>query len=154
MSTTELRASSEIHLGRQHTHQHGAPLWLSMESAVRGGDICMCEMVQKELGRGDDDLLAWVKRIPGFVCKTTDEELQTVAEISAAHPAWVQGQKNYADPFVIAHAKDDGLIVVTEERRAGPNAEDKNLKIPNVSDEYGVTCMKFFDLLRTQGWKF
>lgn len=149
-----LDANILINMERLYPREFFSSLWLSMESAVRGGDICMCEMVQKELGRGDDDLLAWVKQIPGFVCKTTDEELQTVAEISAAHPAWVQGQKNYADPFIIAHAKDDGLIVVTEERRAGPNAEDKNLKIPNVSDEYGVTCMKFFDLLRTQRWKF
>lgn len=149
-----LDANILINMERLYPREFFSSLWHSMESAVRGGDICMCEMVQKELGRGDGDLLAWVKRIPGFVCKTTDEELQTVAEISAAHPAWVKGQKNYADPFIIAHAKNDGLIVVTEERRAGPNAEDKNLKIPNVSDEYGVTCMKFFDLLRTQGWKF
>lgn len=149
-----LDANILINMERLYPREFFSSLWRSMETAVQGGDICMCEMVQKELRRGDDDLLAWVKSIPGFVCKTTDEELQIVAKISAEHPAWVQGQKNYADPFVIAHAKDDGLIVVTEERRAGPNAEDKNLKIPNVSDEYGVTCMKFFDLLRTQGWKF
>lgn len=149
-----LDANILINMERLYPREFFSSLWRSMKTAVQGGDICMCEMVQKELRRGDDDLLAWVKRIPGFVCKTTDEELQIVAKISAEHPAWVQGQKNYADPFVIAHAKDDGLTVVTEERRAGPNAEDKNLKIPNVSDEYGVTCMKFFDLLRTQGWKF
>lgn len=48
-----------------------------------------------------------MKGIAGFVCKTTVEEFETAAEISAAHPVWVKGQKNYADPFVIAHAKAD-----------------------------------------------
>lgn len=97
----------------------------------------MCEVAQKELELGDDDLSAWVKSISGFVCKTTDEELETVAEIAVAHPAWVQGQKNYADPFAIAHAKvDDG--VVTEERRTGPNTEGKNQKISNIADEYSL----------------
>jgi len=143
-----------INMERLYPREFFNSLWDSMEAAVVNGDICMCEVAQKELDQGDDGLSAWVKGITGFVCKTTDEELETAAEIAVAHPAWVRGQKNYADPFVIAHAKADNVIVVTEERRAGLNTEDKNQKVPNIADEHGVTCIKFFDLLRAQGWKF
>ncbi|MCQ9367587.1 DUF4411 family protein [Brevibacterium sp. 50QC2O2] len=143
-----------INMERRYPREFFNSLWDSMEAAVVSGDICMCEVAQKELDLGDDDLSAWVKGIPGFVCKSTDEELATVADISGTHPDWVQGQKNYADPFVIAHAKADNEVIVTEEGRKGPNTEDKNQKIPNIADEHGVACIKFFDLLRAQGWKF
>lgn len=143
-----------INMERMYPREFFASLWNSMETAVASGDICMCEVAEKELDRGDDDLASWVKSIPGFVCKTTDRELSIVSEISSAHPGWVQGQKNYGDPFIIAHAKVDNVIVVTEEARRGPGVVEKNQKIPNIADEYGVTCIRFFDLLRAQGWRF
>lgn len=162
MSTTGPRPSRETHLGHQHTHQHGrlypqdlfTSLWDALEAAVNRGDICMCETACKELEQGGDDLASWAKSVPGFICAATGDELATAASISRDHPGWVRGQKNYGDPFIIAHAKADDLVIVTEERRAGPNTIDKNQKIPNIADEYGVTCVTFFDLLRAQGWKF
>lgn len=149
-----LDANILINMERLYPKEFFASLWDAVEKAVTDGDICMCEVAQKELERGDDDLAPWVKNIPGFVCKTTDEELVQVAEISIAHPGWVQDQKNAGDPFVIAHAKIEKSIIVTEETRKGPGTIDKNQKIPNIADEHGVTCIKFFDLLRAQSWKF
>lgn len=81
-------------------------------------------------------------------------ELGTVAEIARAHPGWVQGQLNEADPFVIAHAKVENSLLVTEENRKGPNTPERNLKIPNVADEHGVEVLKFFDYVRREGWTF
>ena len=114
----------------------------------------MCEVILKELERGDDNLAPWVKSVPGFVCRTTDDELITVAEISSAHPDWVRGQMNYGDPFIIAHAKAEGSIIVTEEVRRGPGTIDKNQKIPNIAEEHRIKCINFLDLLRAQGWRF
>ena len=37
-----------------------ASLWESMEGAVASGEICVCEVILKELERGDDDLARWV----------------------------------------------------------------------------------------------
>lgn len=88
------------------------------------------------------------------MCSVTDEELATVASIAVDHPDWVRGQLNEADPFVIAHAKADDAVIVTEENRKGPGTIDKNLKIPNVAGEHGVQCMKFFEFVRAHGWSF
>lgn len=131
-----------------------ASLWESMEGAVASGEICVCEVILKELECGDDNLAPWVKSVPGFVCKTTDDELITAAGISSAHPDWVRGQKNYGDPFIIAHAKAEGSIIVTEEARRGPGTIDKNQKIPNIAEEHRITCINFLDLLRARGWRF
>lgn len=149
-----LDANILINMERLYPREFFASLWDAVEVAVADGDLCICEVAQKELERGDDDLAPWVKSVPEFICKTTDAELVTVAEISAAHPDWVRDQKNAGDPFVIAHAKAEGSIIVTEESRKGAGVIDKNQKIPNVADEHSVTCIKFFDLLRAQGWTF
>lgn len=129
-------------------------MWANIESAVADGDSCICEAILREVHRGGDELHTWAKNLNGFVCPATDDELAVVAEIGVAHPAWVQGQLNEADPFIIAHAKVEKSTIVTEENRKGPNTEDRNQKIPNVADEHGVVTMKFFDYVRAKGWQF
>ena len=149
-----LDANILINMERVYAREFFASLWDSMEVTAKNGDICLCEVAQNELNRGNDGLVSWAKSIPGFVRKTTDAELSIVAQIAIAHPQWVQGQKNYGDPFIIAQAKVFNMVVVTEETRKGTGADDKNQKIPNIADEWGVTCIRFFDLLRAQGWRF
>jgi len=129
-------------------------MWSNIESSVQAGDSCICEAILREVHRGGDELHKWAKELPGFVCSATDQELASVAEIAVAHPGWVQGQLNEADPFVVAHAIAEKSTIVTEESRKGPNTLDKNQKIPNIADEHGVETMKFFDYVRENGWRF
>lgn len=129
-------------------------IWDSIEESIARGESCISEAVHREVNRIGDNLYKWAKDLPGFVCSATDVELATVAQIATAHPDWVQGQLNEADPFVIAHAKAESSTVVTEENRKGPGTIDKNLKIPNVADEHRVEVLKFFDYVRREGWSF
>lgn len=143
-----------IALVRMYPRDIFPAMWDNIEASAASGDSCICEAVLREVHRGGDDLHAWAKDLDGFVCSATDEELLVVAEIGEAHPEWVQGQVNEADPFVIAHAKLEKSTIVTEESRKGPNTEDRNQKIPNIAEEHGVDCIKFFDFVRRQGWQF
>jgi hypothetical protein len=147
---------SNILIGLMRTYPRDifGSLWASIENSVSSGDVCICEAVLKEVHRGGDALHGWAQGFPGFVCSVTDEELLTVASIAADHPDWVRGQVNEADPFVVAHARGEGSIIVTEENREGSGTLDKNLKIPNVADEHGVACMKFFEFVRDRGWAY
>jgi hypothetical protein len=129
-------------------------IWASIETSVAAGESCVCEAILREVHRGGDDLHDWAKGLQGFVCPVTDAELITVAQIAAVHPGWVQGQLNEADPFVIAHAKSERSVIVTEENRKGPGTEDKNQKIPNIADEHRVQTTKFFDYIRSYGWQY
>lgn len=129
-------------------------MWTNIEASVSSGESCICEAILREVYRGGDELHKWAKNLQGFVCTVTDVELITVAEIGVAHPGWVQGQLNEADPFIIAHAKTEKSTIVTEENRKGPGTEDKNQKIPNIADEHRVQTMKFLDYVRAYGWQF
>lgn len=129
-------------------------MWSNIETVVANRQTCICEAILREVHRIGDDLHEWAKNLNGFVCHITDEELLTVATIGSDHPGWVQGQLNEADPFVIAHAKAEGSVIVTEENRKGPGTIDKNQKIPNIADEHDVSTIKFFDFVRAHGWQF
>jgi hypothetical protein len=119
-------------------------MWANIEDSIASGDSCICEAILREVHRGGDMLHNSI----------TDAELITVAQIGAAHPGWVQGQLNEADPFVIAHAKAERSIIVTEENIKGPGTADKNQKIPNIASEHRVQVVKFFDYVRAYGWQF
>lgn len=129
-------------------------LWNNLETSVRAGHTCICEAILREVHRGGDELYDWARDLPGFVCAVTETELVTVAEIAAAHPRWVRGHLNEADPFIIAHAKTEGSTVVTEENRKGPGTEERNQKIPNIAEEHDVPTATFFAFVRHQGWTF
>ena len=89
----------------------------------------------EELVNVDDECAPWARAQDGFVLDTTDDELAVVDSITRDHTGWIQESKNAADPFVIAQAVEQELVIVTFERRKGPGTEDHNLKIPNVADE-------------------
>lgn len=143
-----------IGLAQRYPRDIFPAMWSNIETTVASGETCICEAILREVHRGGDDLHEWAKKLTGFVCPVTGAELVTVAAIGAAHPGWVQGQLNEADPFVIAHAKEEGSVIVSEENRKGPNTIDKNQKIPNIADEHGVQVVKFFDFVRAYGWRF
>ncbi|MCZ4615206.1 DUF4411 family protein [Rhodococcus qingshengii] len=143
-----------VNLNRLYPRDIFPAMWANIEASVSASDSCICEAVLTEVHRGGDQLHQWAKGLSGFVCTITDGELQTVAEIAIAHPGWVQGSLNEADPFIIAHAKAEQSTLVTEENRKGPGTADKNQKVPNIADEHDVEVMKFFDYVRAHGWTF
>ena len=56
-----------------------------------------------------------------------------------------------ADPFVIALAKVEDLIVVTGERATNNLAKPK---IPDVCNDMGIECINILDLMRRERWQF
>ena len=129
-------------------------IWHNIEKLAENNAVCICSAVHYETSQADDVLYDWAKKLPRFVCPPTNEEFQIAKQIGEDHPGWVQGDHNGADPFIIAHAKVEGSIIVTEERRKGPNTQNHNLRIPNVADEYQVKTIDFFAFIRHQGWSF
>lgn len=143
-----------INMERLYPRDIFPSLWASLEALVGQGGACICEAVLRELERGGDDLHTWAKGMAGFLCSTHQSEVLTVAAITQAHPGWVSGTQNDADPWVIAHGLQEQRVVVTEEGLKGPNTSDRNQKIPNIAMEHGVPTMKFFGFVKAQGWRF
>ncbi|QYH20208.1 DUF4411 family protein [Corynebacterium aquatimens] len=154
MTSYTLDTNILIGLARLYPREHFESLWMRIEELVVAGRCCVRTMVAEEVKRGSDDLLAWTTSLDGFVHDHVSEEFETVRQINTAHPGWVIAQKNAADPFVIAHAKVESSVIVSNEKRKGAGTQDHNLSIPNVADEHGVECINFFDLLRAENWRF
>ncbi len=143
-----------INMERLYPRDIFVSLWDFIEDLANRGVACICEAVLRELGRGNGDLHEWAKRLRGFACPTHQDEALTVKVIAEKYPGWVQERANEADPWVIAHGLQEGRVVVTEEKRKGPGAADRNQKIPNIAPEHGVQTMKFFEFVKAQGWTF
>ncbi|MGK2852794.1 MAG: DUF4411 family protein [Microbacteriaceae bacterium] len=128
--------------------------WSAMEEVIDDSRACICQEVLEETKRGTDQLHEWAAGYPGFVCPTSADEIALASSISQAHEDWVRELTNAADPFLIAHASVTERIIVTEERRAGPQVSNRNQKVPNVADGLGVMTMSFIEFARSERWQF
>jgi hypothetical protein len=138
--------------------------WKSVILHHQQGRVHSVDRVRNELlmGRETEDLVKWVKNdLPaGFFLETNGNE------VSSAYGdimLWVQRNAQFfdnakaqfatgADGWLVAYAKVHGAIVVTTEQ---PSPEAKSrVPLPNVCDEFGVTYMNPFAMLRELNVQF
>lgn len=148
-----LDSSFLIKLYREQPIDVYVTLWDSIDALLSSGGAIVPREAYREIERRDDALHDWLKGRAGVVEADADE-VHVVAEIGARYPSWVQGPRNAADPFVIAAALVRGGTVVTDERMAGPTADERNLRIPNVGAVFGVEVILPTEMIRRCGWRF
>ncbi len=124
----------------------------------REGRIFSVDRVRNELlaGRRTEDLVQWVRNeVPGEFFLAVDTE--KVARVYTDIMMWVQRRPNYldhakakfatgADGWLVAFAQVHGAIVVTNEQPAP--ASKKDVKLPDVCQEFKVPRENTFDMLR------
>ena len=92
----------------------------------------MTRQAYEELAKVDDECAPWAKAQPGFVQDTTEDELAVVDTVTNQHPGWVQETLNAADPFIIAQAVEQELVIVTSKsggaRGARPQSQDSECR--------------------------
>lgn len=113
------------------------------------------KLVEEELGAvGTAEITDWAAARTGLFVHST-EILAEAVKIQARFPGLLDPKATYeeADAYVIAHAKLEGGVVVTQETSA---AEKRNPKrshfIPDVCRELGLPCISFLGLMRREGW--
>ncbi len=149
-----LDSSCLIKLNRDQPLELYPSVWEKVDDLTASGRAILPSEAKREIDHKDDALKAWVKLRPAMVVEATVDQLAVVLTISAAHPDWVQGRKNAADPFIIAAAVVHGGVIVTDEKFAGPGALGTNVRLPNVAAEHGIECIGFTDLVRREQWRF
>lgn len=127
-------------------------LWEHLEELSSKGMLHSTEEVLVELKRNDDELLRWAKSQSGLFMPVDDGIQVEVLRVLKDHPKLYDIEKNKsgADPFVIAHALQNGYTVVTEEKKSGNFGKPK---IPDVCEHYGIRNINLINLLREQGLK-
>ena len=138
--------------------------WIFLEEQAVAGTVCSSIQVYGEILRcqdKEDPLLKWAtpRRSSGLFCPP-DKNVQAamgeigdhVVETYDQRPAAVAKFLAGADPWVIAHARCDGGIVVSHESQLQQNA--LNPKIPNVCHAFGVGCIKLPAMLKALKFRF
>jgi len=119
--------------------------------------VFSCEEVYNELKDQQDALFDWAKARRGAFEKPNEEVLEELARIMTRFRNFAAqggGSRNRADPFVIAHARVAGAVVVTDEEAVQRQKPTKPPKIPNVCEEMSVLWMPPADFLAATGIVF
>jgi hypothetical protein len=126
-------------------------LWEMKDSLVQRGEIVASREVYLEISQIDNDLLQWIKERRQMFIDVDEEQQQYVTDIVNRFPTWVDtdAQRNIADPYVIALAKQHNLVVVSHEGIGNEN----NPKIPYVCSQFEVEHLQYTDFLREIGWR-
>lgn len=128
------------------------------------GRVFSIDRVRSELlaGRKTEDLVLWVKDdLPEsfFLEVDTDKVTNAYTEIML----WAQRHESYfdyakakfatgADGWLVAYARTHAAIVVTNEQPA-PESR-KEIKLPDVCDQFAVKRQNIFSMLRALGVRF
>ena len=133
-------------------------LWQRFDELISAGTVVSVREVYREIERWQPTrkLVQWAKDHRGQFPAPSPEELEFVAQIfRVKHFQMLIERKSIlqgtpvADPFVIAKAKVERRIVVTEER-----FKENAAKIPNVCVHFGIAWADLEGFLEKEGWQF
>lgn len=138
-----------------HNHPPGifVHFWQQLDASIVAGHIRCPEEVMHELERGTDDLAEFLSQREGLFAPL-DRALQaavTHVQDECDDLADQEGERNRADPFVVALGQMlNGTVVTGERPRRDPNGRRK---IPDACDHLHVPWRGWFDFLKEVGWQ-
>jgi len=155
---------SLIELNRKYPLVVFPGVWRNVEKLINDGLLVAPKEVLREIENGDDEVKAWAKKQKKLFKELNEHQINIVKDILKKYPALAKSNSltPVADPFVIALAvemeKDPQRtltetirkrIIVTEESLSG-----NKIKIPFVSDKYGIECIFLVEMFKREGWRF
>lgn len=127
-------------------------LWNKVSELISKGEIISHIEVFQEITDGNADELSIWSKSNKKIFKDYDlkNETEIIEKIAAKFPNFIQQkkQKHNADPWIVAQAKFNNLIIITQESPQGIN------KIPNVAKNFGVDTVDLFGLIKKNNWNF
>lgn len=157
--------SSLVDLNRRYPQDIFPGVWDRLSALAGIGRLVAPREVLRELAKGDDELIPWAREHSVMFRDPDEPQLAAVRNILERFPDFIDPDKENpeADPFVVALAAvgnasqsvsmlpQTWVVVAEESRRRTP---DQRPRIPDVCDTYGISCIRIFDVMRTEGWAF
>lgn len=126
-------------------------MWERVDDLIGDGRLLISEEVWVESQVRDAPVRAWCTPRKDMIVVATDAAIAArVTDIVTEFHGWAVGQRNRADPFVVAVALQRSATVVTGER----GGTIRRPKIPFVCDRRSVPHVEFLDVIRQEGWSF
>jgi hypothetical protein len=158
-----LDANTLIEAKNRHYGMDFCPAyWDFIELEANNTTLASIDMVYDELKEYGDDLSQWVKDRKDLIYNISSEnpdiqkKFAKIADFVSNHPVYSQSEKDRflsgADPWLIAAASVMEYVIVTHEVIVPPNS--KKVKIPNIAQNFEVTWISPFEMIRKLGGKF
>jgi len=134
-------------------------LWAQFDELIAAERIVSVREVYNEIlayGNADSRLVQWAKKHRKLFAQPSIEEMEFVASVfSVAHfRAMIRRKQTLegrpvADPFLVAKAKLDKAMLVTQEQ-----LRENAAKIPNVCEHFKVQYTNLEGFMEIEGWQF
>jgi hypothetical protein len=158
-----LDANTLIEAKNRHYGMDFCPaFWDFIELEATKTTLASIDMVYDELKEYGDDLSQWVKDRKKLIYNISSANLDIqkkfmkIADFVNKHPVYSQSEKDRflsgADPWLIACASVMECVIVTHEVIVPANS--KKVKIPNIAQNFEVSWISPFDMIRKLGGKF
>ncbi len=129
-----------------------------IEQLIKSRDFRAVELVKEEINAiGTPDLKTWVSSHKTLFAPLAPDVQLEAAAIEAKYPDLLDIKSPYqsADPYVIAFAKLQGGVVISQETSVQEKRSPaKKHYIPDVCRDLGVPCINLLGLMRREKWKF
>lgn len=137
--------------------------WDFIEEKSLDSTIASVDMVYTELTKGDDDLADWIKNKKNDINffsvsdSATQNKFGEIVNYISNHrfkETEIVRFLDGADPWLIAKAAilEEATIVTHEIFVSDPNT--KKIKIPNICEQFGVSYIDPFEMIRALNGKF
>lgn len=130
--------------------------WMVVGNAQK--KVFSVEKVAEELGRGNDELADWAKKLgPEFFLPPDRKVIESLRDVSnlvskqTYTQAAVSKFLDSADYYLVSSASAYDGVVVTYETMERTN---KRVKIPNVCQEFDIECVRPYRMLKEEGVRF
>lgn len=128
--------------------------WTNFNELVESDGIISTKEVFNEIVKRGDFVSDWAAQNKKIFKTPTHDEILSVRDILRKHKELIRRKKilegaPVADPFLIAQAHCNNLILVTTEILT-PNGH----KIPNICEEMDIKYMNVDEFMQNEGWKF
>lgn len=143
---------------KHYYHDRFPTFWEKFNTLVRENLLISVKEAKNELDRFgfNDSVKLWVKDNRDFFLIPNVEELKFITSIYKINHFQQNLEKKkllhggaFADPFIIASAKINNAIVVTEEK-----FKDHGARIPNICKKFNIKCTNLEGFLIKEGWTF
>ena len=147
---------SLMNAGEKYDKEVFKELWKDFCTLCDAGKIISHIEVQKEIKEGGvKDQKDWVKvHKKMFQAYNLPKEENVIRDIGSREGHFVsflqqdKMKSTHADPWLVAQAKVENLILITEEAVNSPK------KIPQVCRVLGVKSISLFGLMQEEGWSY
>ena len=144
----------------RYSDDERAVVWGGFKKLAEDGRLKIIRFVREELAVLYPSIVPKLESLPKARGNLTNQVRRIYQEIMARHPEIMEGwlrdpAYNDADPWIVAFAKTNGFIVVTEELSAGQSnskKRKKGIQIPDLCAAESVKCIKLRDLAVKEGW--